>query len=787
MAAVMALGFAATPALAQAPTPTQWYSTHDSSPLPLEGSLVEGWVDAKSPGDGRLYSVGTIQVVSADATSTFSGAGCPSSGVGNIANGPVQVVVLQVTRAGQVSMGDSTNQGIEWQTTYFGRTGGDQHVGTNARAISVWAAPEAADTRIAICGETYDVNLPASQDTSGNPYASATTPAGFIAVFDGDGNLLWSHHFFGSREGGIAAVTDVSIRYDHENDEDIVTYCGITTYGNPVSNAWLTTSNAYTAPTSPSCSHGGGSSDNGLGNWDGFVGRLRADHDNPTPPTTPDFQAIVGGQEQDGLFGIAEIEADRFVVVGGTKIAASPGTSGLRFPLTNAVAGGTCLSTPTAYGLGTVSAFRVASGSLVLDDSWSLGAPGEAVTLARDVHVARETSLLNNSDNAHTMFVVGSTTDVNLLASVSVAFQGPVATYQGGSDGFLLAFAVDLTATAPVADLAPLFGTFVGDEGDEGLTGVNGWNEYVDHVAVVGWTNAGADLLTASYMVTVDPGVPLVTLTEMSTDVLARNGNDFPAALGALNATTAGSGLAFNLNSTDSTPISIGNTGSGGVAVDERYRVNALGSTTSTNYPVTIAPYPVGRAKSTGADAVRTTYDMLPAGIARTDLTGDFGEHTSWGVTPPSPAYGGTTPYCALGRFGKPIGETAPQLPRMLLDWESVTPGAGVPCDFVIDRAPANSTILGALVVIGFPATPGPLVDPVLTGVEMWVDSTAAVTSLAFNSSASTRFSFGLLPSASPIAFSVQVVALLSTTVTCPSPGSTTHDYIASPALFFSY
>ena len=45
----------------------------------------------------------------------------------------------------------------------------------------------------------------------------------------------------------------------------------------------------------------------------------------------------------------------------------------------------------------------------------------------------------------------------------------------------------------------------------------------------------------------------------------------------------------------------------------------------------------------------------------------------------------------------------------------------------------------------------------------------------------------GTLGHASPIAFSVQVVALLNTTVTCPSPGSTTHDYIASPALFFSY
>ncbi len=484
------------------------------------------------------------------------------------------------------------------------------------------------------------------------------------------------------------------------------------------------------------------------------------------------------------------MSADRFVVVGSTRIVSTSGTGTSTFPLTTL-----CLSGATAYGLGTVSAFRFASGALVLDDSRAIGAPGEEVTIARDVLVHRETNLLDNASFDHSVFVVGSTTDGAILnASPAVPFAGPLTTLQGGSDGFVLVYAADVTTAAATA-LAELLGTYVGGEGDDGLTGVNGWNEYVDHFAVCGWTNSGLDLTVASYFVLFEPATSsnpaIVLLREMSADVVAGSGDDHPTALGEDHATVAATGLLFDLVRTGANPPFVGLAAGGGVAVDERGRVNVVGTTNSSDYPFTQSPHPLtGRSKIAGAnyDATRTVFDMLPAGMARTDLTGDIGQHvgtSAWNATPPAPARGGTTPFCALGQFGKRIGQPDPLLPRMLIDWEGPAPAGGVNGVIVIDRPPVGSSVSGAFVVIGFPFT-APFADPNIPGVEMWLDSTTAALFIQGNSSRSTRYPLATLPNVA-VTFTVQVVSVLGSTVTCPAPGSTTHDFIASPALFFSY
>ncbi len=250
---------------AQSPAPTQWYSTHDWTASAQEQVFAEGWVDSKSPGDGRVYSVGTITVSDTRPASSpqFSGTSVDprfQSDPGFFAGStPRQVVIVQITKASQTSVGDATNQDVLAQVYFYGSTPGlaaEDLRSTNARGISVWPAEDPDDTRIAICGETYDETIPLSQDpTTGRASASATTPSGFIAVYDGNLALLWTWHFFGSAENGICAVTDVSIRVDDDDDplEDVVTYCGITTFGNPASNGWLTTVGAYPAPATGLC------------------------------------------------------------------------------------------------------------------------------------------------------------------------------------------------------------------------------------------------------------------------------------------------------------------------------------------------------------------------------------------------------------------------------------------------------------------------------------------------------------------------------------------------------
>src|SRR2546421_194873 len=100
----------------------------------------------------------------------------------------------------------------------------------STRVADATGTPDRLNTRIAICGETYDDVLPLNQLGTGlglGPHQST----GFIAVYDGTGSLLWSYQFYGDLTcaTGDCAITDVSVRFDAINDADLVTYCGIST------------------------------------------------------------------------------------------------------------------------------------------------------------------------------------------------------------------------------------------------------------------------------------------------------------------------------------------------------------------------------------------------------------------------------------------------------------------------------------------------------------------------------------------------------------------------------
>ena len=166
----------------------------------------EFWADVKTPGDGFAYAVGTITVKDTRPTAQFSLApASPSSGSGFLLTNQVrQVVLLQQTR--------TDNQAIQAQRFFFGSSPqlSSDIKESNARGICVWPAPSPEDTRVVICGETYDKVLPLSQAPAGFPSATGSNATGFIAVYDGNLTLQWTHHLFGANVNGECAVTDVT-------------------------------------------------------------------------------------------------------------------------------------------------------------------------------------------------------------------------------------------------------------------------------------------------------------------------------------------------------------------------------------------------------------------------------------------------------------------------------------------------------------------------------------------------------------------------------------------------
>ena len=759
------------------------------------------WADAKSPGDGLVYVAGTTEVLT-----SAPDPGNPSLSAAQFSDHDVlpagllptftttaarQVVILQVN--------DATTQQILWQRFFYGETGTilnpDWTRATNARGISVWPGATPEDTRIAICGETYDERLPSSQDPIGWSAATSAHPSGYIAMFKGNGDLLWSHHFFGAISEGDCAITDVCVHLQFDSNgnpvNDFVTYCGISTHGNPPGgNLWLTPANWFTAPSPGQADGAADNSSNGqTRQWDGIVGRLSHGHATPGP-AQPMFHAIVGGREQDGLFGLdvyraEEDDEDLIVAVGSTGRTASTAVGGtsLTFPLTTSTNLG---SAPADYFLGVAMIFRFdpsPTPTLSIDASQDLGSiqggSGEhRHTIARDVCVTRNAQLFTPGiDN--TVFMVGSTDDPNFFAAMPLV--NPTrSTLQGVSDGFVVPALEGLDTLTGRRKFTPLTGAFHGGPGADGLTGVNCWNEYVDHCAVTGFTDRGngaGDIDVATFYVNQTSPVSFGSLGLVPLTEGQRGGSDHehPAAMGQKHATRYGYGRDYE--------TLLGEPAGGGVAMDQRARVNAVGETLSNDIVPTTSPEAQGRLRILGAsNGVRAALDMLPANFARTDLTGPAAKLITWGGSPPAPAFGGTTPFPALGSLGRQLGRTDPALWRMCIDYEGPAPGPGVQAAIVVDRPPASAGFIGSFFMLGFPSTL-PINDPLFPGIEMWLIRTNSV--LVFHVPVNwetARFELSWPPGMPPANFSVQSVWMFATPLVV---GGNSYSFAASPALFF--
>ncbi|MCA8973961.1 MAG: hypothetical protein KDC98_04530, partial [Planctomycetes bacterium] len=643
--------------MAQAPGVTEFvpFSTFDHTTTPgSPADLDEGWADAKAPGNGSVYLTGSIEVVDTNNNPTYSHVGVlmPTglTGFNTLPFGGFkrQVAIIQQSFA--------TGGGIQRQVYYYGFSlfSSQELPGlhTNVRAISVWPAASDAATRIAICGETSDQLLPLSQNTTPtNSTSTAPIYSGFIAVFDGAMNLLWSHHLFGRDPYGHCAATDVSIRV--ENGADIVTYCGISTHGvelDPTtglpspSNGPLTPVAWFTWPSPTGVADG--ASDNGTNQWDGFVGRLS----NPISQVGAEvvqFHSVVGGVDQDGLFGLAELPDDRFVAVGSTASSGNPGSGTLAFPFTLAnqlTAGVYCMGTALIFDPLNASATSRLEASVSIGTGYSATEPVVS-TVARDVlvHIDGITGSVFANPNvppAHAIHVVGSTDDPLLFSSVVT---NPTPTAQtllnttgtrGHSDGFLLSARDD-----PGAGLVQFQkGSFHGGNDNDALHGVAAWNEHKDHVTVFGRTEriivslSDIDLEVATYFLDTPNGTvgQVSDLIRLRRDSILATSDQVPTAMGDFNVTT-GVLPAWDDHGT-------GSPAGGGACVEKRGRITIGGRTDATS-----SYYAPARPGLGGDDAIRTDVDPLPTGplasngIGRTDGTG-------LGLAIAAGATGGTTP-----------------------------------------------------------------------------------------------------------------------------------------------
>lgn len=812
------------------------FSTHDwTENINLTNPFVETWADVKTPGgvprldliggglipdQRRTYCVGTIEVETTGVGAEFSDFPAdpdiipPFNVFVPLQQNRRQIAILQCnqTERGTDGAGANYPNGIEWQRYFYGLTFDPQTEqpdftrSTNARAISVWEAADPEDARVAICGETYDQIVPESQAPAGWAAANGNATSGYIAVYNGDGDLLWTHHFFAGNDPGTScAVTDLSIRVDGEG-RDIVTYCGIFTHGDPGLGTELSPELPFDAPAVGLTA---GDTVQAGGEWDGFVGRLVRENG----VTDRVFHSIVGGEGQDGLFGLAEIDVNRFAVVGSTEAEANEEG----FPI--AVSGAPILVAP--YRIGAVLVFDATAtpgGDLVLDQGAGLGAAGGIVaTHARDVCVGVGIGFDSGAgpDVRNVLYVVGSTSDPAFETTVGtfiVPFATPPtlgqATFGGNTDGFVAVFR-DIPGTL----LLPHTWSYWGDAAFDGLTGVNCWNEFPDHVGVAGFTGAqgGADIGVSTFFLNTayGPGLPtgstapannLQELQEVRAFVIPSTSDDRPAVMGLENATDVVTGT-FAGGAYDT--FGLGQSSGGGIAVANDGRIDVVGRTNPVGggYPVVGS----GRQPDLGIDAVRTELDMVPQcvdvqlpGVGRTDGTGWQGP----GAAPAFPVFpipgfsGGTTPACGLSPFGFRVGEARPPLQRMLIDYEGAAPDLGVTdAAIVVSRPPilAGSLSVGVL-WFGFPLTTGP--NAVVDGVEFWANPATWVLLLdPWPGNRPYRVPLAPLPTAGTGTVSVQLNCLLN-----PTPGSgplgftratfgagCAAEWAASPAIWFSF
>ena len=687
------------------------FSTHDWTATP-QGSVFpfarEVWADVKMPGgfpdtvigsvttaeNRRTYMVGTVEVDEVDELSVpptqFSEADArPASSSSSIMQGFTGASKRQVVIV-QANEGDAANgsNAIQWQRFYYGTTPlgpTDPFRHTNARAISVWEDGDLLDARIAICGETYDEELPLSN--SPWPQANDSHASGFIAVLDGRGELLFSHHLWAGTNGSRdCAVTDLSVRVD-ANGRTIVTYCGISSHGDPGSGNNLSPLRPF---QNQPMGFASGMTTQPAGQWDGFVGRLIYD----AGVVQPQFHSIVAGPDQDGLFGLAEVDEDRFVVVGSTMWTADTASN---HPALMALTTQTGAPFPNPGITGIVLGFDASAvaggGDLLLAMGTTIGgldAEGSRHTILRDVYVTQVASATLATDVSSMIYTVGSTDDPTVFGGIGITGV-PNATISGPTDGLLVGLQPYFQPPL-LGIMEPRCGTYMGGSGHDGLTGVQSWSEFPEYVAVTGFSEqvGATEIAVGSYYFNNADGPPVPSgftgpahgtfeLTALRAATIGGNGDSRPAAMGTVNATDVG--LSFVTTS------GLGSPAGGGVAVGENGRCNTVGSTTPvgsfSGYPIFGSQW---RPGDYGVDAVRSEWDLLPSfpgfapvlGIAgRTDGTGF--QPSSTAFPPASPFTGGTTPFCALNEFGSRVGGTPNSngLRRMLIDVEGdVSPGS---------------------------------------------------------------------------------------------------------------
>lgn len=776
----------------------------------MPGGIPGAAVDPRS-----TYAVGSIQVQYTGPGALFSGADAVASGLPPYNNGPVrQVAMLQANfhdlmpPSGTVLPGSAAQR---WQCYFYGVSRpGSTTRDTNARAVSAWEAPSPFDARVAICGETYDDALALSQSPNGWLGSSANGSSGYLAVYNGRGDLLWTYHFFTDKGGNpnpneSCVITDLSIRVDAEGNE-IVTYCGIYNGGDPLAGSALSPLKPFDSPATGLAS---GATTHAVGDWDGFVGRLKR---TPAGVTSREFHSIVGGLGQDGLFGIAEIDENKFVAVGATSLGASQTKD---FPIY-------ALDSVGPFAVGTVMVFDASntnnpggngtSNNLWLRDGHFLGGMSETTaTFARDVAVGRRIyyDIYSNDVLCDAIYVVGSTNDAAFSANwpanwVQPPSYGPTAGQPDFNtselpDGFLAVVAMVDSNGATV----PLTYSYWGSEGNDGLVGVSCWSEFPDLVAVVGFSDQsgsldiGVSTFFSNTAFGANSGAGGSMQYPNNTDQLHEvrgafyggDGVDQPAMAGTTNATNGFATSPLNLLN----PGELGPATAGGVALGNDGRINIVGRAfawQTSAYPATVG---VGRGPDpsqtvNGTDAVRTELDMLPwdSGnafeVGRTDGTGD---------PIPTPGYPinttGTTPTCALSPYGIRIGEAAPELARMLIDYQGTPPAGGVAdAAVMVSRPTAEPGSLALTILqVGFPP---PTPWATITGCELWLGD-PATSNFIFPDAGLTdrplRMPLGLLPVTTGVQFATQAVCLLLNPVgaggTC---GST---WTASPALWFSY
>jgi hypothetical protein len=257
------------------------------------------------------------------------------------------------------------------------------------------------------------------------------------------------------------------------------------------------------------------------------------------------------------------------------------------------------------------------------------------------------------------------------------------------------------------------------------------------------------------------PSAPLVLLRK---GLIGGAANETPAATGPVNALNTATTF-WGMGSP-----SLGPPEGGGASMDQLGRVTIVGSSNGPGFPVTAGGLGYSLLMT---DGVRAVVDMLPVGVCRTDGTG------SCGVLPQSPFTGGTTPSCALSPFGNLIGSSPPALWRMMIDFEG-TLAPGFPAALLLDRPPANVTVLGTFVQFSLPATQPQIVDQ----VEIWTTSSPFLFVSSPPGNASIRFPLGTLPPPSPSGFlaSAQFVSLIALPFSCNG-----FSFVGSPALTLSY